>query len=633
MKKSKSIFRNYILISPFLFILLNINNLSAQNDKLFIPIEYQNAIKNGTRTETGEPGKNYWQNKINYTIVADFNPETGILKGKETINFTNKSPDYIYTIVFNLYPDLYKKGGKRDSEVQATDLHDGTKIKSILVNDKIYYSHSSKWNYSDTHFYLNLSSGLKPDETVKIDIEWEFSMSKTTRIRNGKYSENTWFVSYWYPQIAVYDDIYGWDEINYDGLHEFYSPFADFDVKINVPAKQIIWATGELQNSKDIFIDKYFNKLETAKKSDKTIHIIDKNDLSEKITKNNENISWNFKADNVVDFAFSTSNHYLWDATSLIVDKKTGRRANIYAAYDKNSSDFYNVADIAKKTIKYLSDSLPGIPYPYPNMTVFNGHGGMEYPMIVNDGSELSKSRTVFLTSHEITHTFFPFYMGINQERFAWIDEGLTMFIPSQFQTNTTGKNQSQHSTQTYNSYAGKSLDLPLMTASFNIKNYEYYVLSYYKPEMAYRILEDIIGKELFIKSLQTLILRWNGKYTSPYDIFFTFNDVAGEDLSWFWKPWFFEFGYPDLELKNITQKDNIFEISVIKNGNLPIPVYLTVLYNDQTTEVFKETAKVWKNSNQYTYKLKSNKKIKSVTIGNKTIPDINTENNTFYLK
>jgi len=611
-------------------IILNISNLSAQNTNLYIPIEYQKAIKNKTRTLTGEVGENYWQNKIRYEIDADFNPETGLLKGKEIIIYTNNSPHNIHSVFFNIYSDLYKKGNKRDAAVKITDLHDGTKITSILINDKKNSSNLSKWNYSDTHFKLNLEKGLKTGESVKIELAWEFTMPKSTYIRNGKYAKNTWFVSYWYPQIAVYDDINGWDNIGYDGLHEFYMPFADFDVTIKLPAKQIVWAAGELQNAKDILVAEYYKRYKKAKTSDKIIHIIEKSDLSKKITKGNNDIFWNFKAKNVVDFAFSTSNHYLWDATSLIVDKKTQRRTNIHVAYKQNSHDFHSVADVSKKTLDYLSNTMPAIPYPYPSMTVFNGHGGMEYPMIVNDGSEFSMDRTIFLTSHEITHTYFPFYMGINQERYAWIDEGFTMFLPSEFQTNSGNTNQAESSTSNYEYYAGSSMDMPLMTESFNIKDYQYYIASYYKPEMAYRILEDLLGKELFLKAMQTFIHRWNGKYTSPYDFFFTFNNVANEDLSWFWKPWFFEFGYPDIAIKDVKKSNGSYEISIVKKGNLPVPIYLTIRYADGSNEILKKTARVWKNSNNFIFNHKTKKKITSIKLGNSIIPDINKKDNSY---
>jgi len=277
---------------------------------------------------------------------------------------------------------------------------------------------------------------------------------------------------------------------------------------------------------------------------------------------------------------------------------------------------------------------MPGIPFPYPRMSVFNGGGGMEYPMMVNDRSESNYKEMIDLTSHEIAHTYFPFYMGINQERYAWMDEGWAMFLPSELQDKLSkSKNNAKaaYSTFIYNIYAGNSSEAILMRPSYHIKDYEYYVASYYKPEIAYRILQDILGKELFLKAIQTYIKHWNGKYPTPYDFFNTINNVSQKDLFWFWKPWFFEFGVPDLGIKKVSYKNNQYEINIEKIGNLPVPIYIELFYDDDSKEIIKESAEVWKNgNNNFTITHKPKKKIKKLILGNKIIPDVNKKNNVY---
>ena len=602
--------------------------------KLFVPNEIQWAIKKGTRTKTGEPGKNYWQNKIKYDIKANFNPGTGLLKGKENISYTNKSPYSLNALVINLYPNLYKKGSKRDKPVHLGDLHDGIIISKIFIDEKEIDPNGEQCFFEGTLLYLTLITPLASNRQVKLSLEWEFNMQKTTQLRTGKYGENTWFIGYWYPQIAVFDDIFGWDEVQYDGLHEFYSPFADFNVTITVPENQLIWATGIWQNPESIFLDKYLKRYNKSLTANNIVQIVKQEDLNKSILKPaKENLrNWHFKADNVVDFAFSTSDHYIWDAASIIVDKNTKRRTVINVAYDKNSLDFYDVAKISKKTIQYLSDSMPGIPFPYPRMTIFNGGGGMEYPMMVNDRSETNYTEMINLTSHEISHTYFPFYMGINQERYAWMDEGWAQFLPSKLQDNLVkSNNQVAYSTYIYNLYAGNSSESILMTPSYHIEDYEYYIASYYKPEIAYRILQDIIGHEVFLKSIQTYIKRWNGKYPSPNDFFNTINHITKKNLNWFWKPWFFEFGYPDLGIGKVSQENKSLNITIQKIGNLPVPIYIEVFYHDDSKEIINKTAEVWKNGNaSYTIDHTSKKKIKKLILGNKIIPDVNKKNNIY---
>ncbi len=485
-----------LVILPTILILVQFS-LTSQ-EKLFVPNEIQGAVNNKTRTNNGEPGKNYWQNKIKYKIKADFNPITGLLKGTENINYINLSPYTLNMLVINLYPNLYKKGRTRDKPVHLGDLHKGVIISKIIIGDEEIEPNDENCFFEGTLLYLNLPKSLKTNMEINFGIEWEFNMQKTTQHRAGKYDENTWFIGYWYPQIAVFDDIFGWDEVQYDGLHEFYSPFADFDVTIKVPQNQVIWATGIWQNPEEILLKKYLNRYKKSLTSSDITKIIKPEDLK-KITLKTIKAdlrTWHFKAENVVDFAFATSDHYLWDATSITVDKETKRRTVINVAYNKNSLDFYDVAKISKKTIQYLSDSMPGIPFPYPRMSVFNGGGGMEYPMMVNDRSESNYKEMIDLTSHEISHTYFPFYMGINQERYAWMDEGWAMFLPSKLQDKLAKSNnnaKAAYSSYVYKVYAGNSSEAILMRPSYHIKDYEYYIASYYKPEIAYSCLWPFI--------------------------------------------------------------------------------------------------------------------------------------------
>ncbi|OQX98837.1 MAG: hypothetical protein B6I20_10595 [Bacteroidetes bacterium 4572_117] len=206
-----------------LFLILLFQFSLFTQEKLFVPNENQRAINNKTRTDNGELGKKYWQNKIKYIIKADFNPKTGFLKGKEAINYINLSPYTLNTLVINLYPNLYKKGSTRDKPVDLGDLHEGIVISRIEIDNLEINPNGKDCFFEGTHLYLALPNSLKTNKETSLTIEWEFNIQKTTQLRTGKYDENTWFIGYWYPQIAVFDDVFGWDEVPYDGLHEFYS--------------------------------------------------------------------------------------------------------------------------------------------------------------------------------------------------------------------------------------------------------------------------------------------------------------------------------------------------------------------------------------------------------------------------
>jgi hypothetical protein len=610
----------------FLFLICNlfVISLSSQTSSLPIQKEFQASVNRAYRTLDGKPGQNYWQNEVRYKIEADFNPETGKLSGKEFVYYKNNSPSTLYSLVINLYPNLFEKGNLRDREVNKNDIHDGVKIKSINVEGNEINPLGGSCHYEGTILRLSLPKPLWRKDKILLEIEWEFTMPAKTQIRVGKYSDKTWFIGYWYPQIAVFDDLYGWDEIPYDGLHEFYSAFADFDVKITTPAKNLVWATGVWQNPDSVLNKQYLDRYKKALNSSKVVKIVEEKDLYEDITQSATTNTWYFKAENVTDFSFATSDHYLWDGLSVVVDKKSKQETFIQTAYSKNALDFYEVANISKKTIEYLSESMPGIPFPYPRMTVFNGGGGMEFPMMVNDRSCNSASATLNLTSHEIAHTYFPFYMGINQERFSWMDEGMAQFLPAEFQNQQlTYNDQATQSAYVYAMYAGSSLEMPMMVPSYFMKGYEYYVDSYYRPELAYRTLQNLLGEELFLKALQEFIKRWNGKYPCPYDFFFTVNDVAEEDLAWFWKPWFFEIAWPDLGIAEVLENNGVCKIQVKNKGGLPLPVEINIKYKDGSSDAISKSAKSWQFAgNELIVEFKTKKEMKEITLGNSRIPD-----------
>jgi len=626
--KSRALFA--ILVISFF------TTFAQKKSSLYIPRNIQDAYTENTRSFDGKPGERYWQNSADYDIKAELFPSTRILKGEENIIYHNNSPFFIGQVVFRLYQDLYKTGSKRDRFIDPSDVGQGVNIDQININGKpVKVTSSSYVRRSGTLMFVSLlSSSVEKGQSVSIDIKWSFKIDKNTLIRMGAYDSTSFFVGYWYPRIAVYDDIDGWDENEYNGQNEFYEDFCNFKVAITVPKNYLVWGSGVVEDAQKIFSKDVYAKYQKALTSDSIIHVVSSDDIKNKrnVTIDKPKITYQFKTDSVYDFAFATSNHYCWDATSVTVDNNTNRNTLVSAAYKQSSTDFVKVANIAKATLKYLSTEMPAVPYPFPQMTVFNGGDGMEYVMIVNDRSCSTWSETVHLTSHEISHTYFPFYMGINQYKYAWMDEGWAMFLPSEFQTNLAPSvDQAMVSARTYNAYAGKELDAPLMQPSFNIRNYEYYIASYYRPEMAYRFLEDLLGKDLFKKCLQTFIERWHGKHPIPYDFFFTFDNVAGEDLSWYWNPWFFERGYPDLAIKSAVKDSTKYTIEIENVGTMPIPIQLRYNYADGTFEYEHKTPRVWKMGlKTYTIEKKSDKPIKSIELGNPQIPDVDLKNNFF---
>jgi hypothetical protein len=604
-------------------------------DNLYMPTNIQKAYEKGTRTFKGEPGENYWQNQADYTIKIELHPKQRELSGDETIYYQNNSPDTLKNLYFQLFQDIYKKGTLRDFALDSSDIHQGTVVHYIKVNgDSVQLTgDKSMIKRSASLLRLELEEPLPPGDDLNLDLGWESILPKTKHLRMGAYGDSAFFVAHWFPRIAVYDDIDGWDRYPYSGTQEFFNDFGDFDVEITVPGDFIVWATGLLQNIDEVLDDKYVERYEEASISDSVIHIVSGEDyLNGSIPIENDKNIWIFEASNVPDFAFATSNCYLWDATSLIVDEDSERRVVVDAAYRRTSEDFYEVAEIGKESIKFLSTDMPGYPFPYPKMTVFNGSGGMEYPMIVNDGTTTTRSRTIGLTSHEIAHTYFPFFMGTNEKKYAWMDEGWAVMLNFDFQNRMTdGINQISRELRTYSLVAGRDIDLPMMIPSIYLKGRAYRNASYSRPAIAYYFLKDLMGDDKFKEALHLYMDRWNGKHPIPYDFFYTFDQVHGENLSWFWNPWFFERGYADLAIKKVSNNNGQTEVIIEKIGLLPVPIKLKVVYSDDSEEIITHSAKVWRSgSRDYRITFENEKEIVSIEIGNNYIPDINKEDNIY---
>lgn len=622
-------------MNSFLIIaLLTSSSLIFAQNNLYLPRDILSAYEKDTRSFDGTPGKNYWQNSADYKIKVSVDPKTRLLKGSEKIIYYNNSPDTLKQIIFNIIQDLNKPETERGFTISKEALSDGVMIEKFLLNNsEIKLDSNDNVRRRNTLITIKIKDKpLLPGVQTNFEIDWNFIIPKGQNPRMGTYDSTSFFIAYWFPQIAVYDDIDGWDVLYHSGEQEFYNDFSNYEIEITVPNTFGVWATGILQNSEKVLTSEYLNKYKKAWTSDKVINIVTKEEVrSGKIYNSNSKFNtWKYRVENVTDFTFTMSDHYLWDAASLVVDKNTDRRVYIAAVYKEESKDFYEVAEIARKTINYFSNELPGVPFPYPCLTIFNGSGGMEFPMIINNGSAERRSGTVGVTSHEIAHQYFPFYMGINEEKYGWMDEGMATFLPFDFQEKEGQYNPQLRNVDSYERNAGTEMELPMMIPNYEMKGSVQRMAIYVRPGLAYNFLRDALGKELFGECIQGYIRRWNGKHPIPYDFFFTFNEASGKDLNWYWKPWFFERGYPDLSIKEADYKNGMLEAVIEKVGIIPTSVKLSVTLEDSTVVEIYETAMIWENQNTFTVKKELHANPISLILGSDMIPDSDRDNNYF---
>lgn len=596
--------------------------------KAQLPVEhvFEQAYTKHTRDKSGAPGKNYWQNKANYDIKIDFNPTTRLIKGQIEATYFNNSPDTLKELWFKLYPNLYKKGVPRKSKINTRDLGEGVKISLLAINNKP--TTPLERVVHGTNMHLNVSP-IPPGKETKLTINYSYTLNKGSHVRTGQVDEGAHFIAYFFPRVAVYDDIDGWDKHPYNGAEEFYNDFCNFDVAITVPKNFMVWATGDLTNAKTVLHPIVYKKLIEAEKSDTVIDVIDVNDLTNSaVTANNQFNVFKYEAKNVVDFAFATSNHYLWKATSLVVDTSTSRRTRAEAVFNEKHKDYFEVVDFAKKTVEAMSFRFPKWPFPYSHITVFDGLDQMEYPMMVNDNPLEKREDVITLTDHEIFHTMFPFYMGINETKYGWMDEGwatIGEWLISRMIDSTIVDDYGVAQTA---ASSGSKDDTPIVTPTFQLAGVGTFTNSYPKPGLGYLYIKDYLGDALFEKALHHYINNWNGKHPMPHDFFNSMNTGSGKNLNWFWQRWFFGTNVMDMSLKTVVKADDGYKITVENNGK-PLPIYLTITFNDDSHENLHQSIVAWENGNNVCeLKIVTQKEIAKIELANPHVPDKHPNDN-----
>jgi hypothetical protein len=615
---------------PFILLLGSTTTFAQQT--LPIAVNLQNTYTKGTRTATGAPGKNYWQNTADYKIKVNFDPKTRLVSGTVGIDYFNNSPDTLKRVQFKLYPNLYKKGAVRQMQVSADDLTDGVHISSLSIDNKT--QDSAKRRINGTNMTLRVSP-IAPKQKVRFDISYAYTLNKGSHIRTGQVDTGAFFIAYFFPRVAVYDDIDGWNDYPYVGAQEFYNDFCHFSAEITVPGNYKVWATGDLKNATDVYDNRIVKRIADAGVSDKVTDIITEDDVKAgNITKNNPTNTWKFEADSVTDFVFATSNHYLWKASSLVVDPKTGRRTRVDAVFNEKHKDYYAVVNYARKTVEVMSYKFPKWPYPYQHETVFDGLDQMEYPMMVNDNPLEDKADAIELTDHEIFHTMFPFYMGINETKYGWMDEGWATIGEWLVSPEIDPSIVDPYGVSAVEQSAGHEVDVPVMTLTPMLTGAASFTDSYPKPGLGYLYVKDMLGDELFTKALHYYIAQWHGKHPMPYDFFNCMNTGSGINLNWFWKAWFFDNGVTDLAIGKVTNAGLKYSVNIAKVGSKPIPVNLTVYYADGTTELVHKSIAVWATGNKTTgVNFTAKKAVKKLVLGTTYDPDSNKKDNVWASK
>jgi hypothetical protein len=620
-------------ITPLLLLLLAVSLSRAQvhfPDDLFIPTEFQSAYRHGTRSLDGQPGPSYWQNHAAYDIAVDVDPDKAHLRGQASITYTNHSPDQLEVLYLTLLYDLSRRGNVRNEPLPADWLTDGTLINTLSINGQpVDLDNRRQVARFGTELRVRLAEPLLPGQTLQISVDWEEDLLPGDAGRTGLVDEHTYFNGYWYPKVAVYDDIDGWDTNPWLGMAEFYSDLSDMEVAITIPREYTVWATGLLQNAEEVLPPAIFARYESAATASEPVTIIGAEDREAGVRMLTD--TWRFRAEKVPDFAFAFSDRYLWEGTSLPTG---GQQVRIHTVYPASRQEFFGeVTGWQREIMRFFSEELPGVPYPYPAFTSFYKPypaGGMEFPMMANNGSPEQPARMIGLTAHEMYHMYVPFYVRINEEKFAWMDEGWADFLDQRAMASILEDPSSdeQRIAQKYflERTLGSQTNVPLITSTEYQTGDNYGYTSYSHPAFIYGLLEEALGPDTFRECLQGYMERWAYKSPTPYDFFFSFSDLSGRDLNWFWRPWFTEWGYPDLAITDVQPGT----VTVAMRGNRPLPVELVAEYLDGEVVISEHNISVWAGGAQeLTFDLLEGQLPVRITL-NDWWPDIHPEDNYF---
>ncbi|UHG89287.1 M1 family metallopeptidase [Spirosoma oryzicola] len=609
---------------------------AAQSQQLYMPRNIKQAYQKGTRSMDGKPGKKYWQNSARYAITITAAPPNRTIRGTEEITYVNNSPDTLRQLVFKLFLNSHQPGAIRQSAVSANYLTSGIHIDKYAENNT-----SKTWQDagSSTVKRVGLTKPLLPRDSVKLSLDWHYDISVESN-REGALDSTTFFLAYFYPRVAVYDDYNGWDRTDFTEAQEFYNDFNDYSLTVNVPKNYVVWATGNLLNTDEVLQPTYAKRLNESMRTDSVVHIATLAEMTAgNVTKSQAVNSWKWSASYVPDVALCISNHYVWDASSVVVDKSTKRRASVQAAFLDTAKDFHQMVDFGRHSLDWFSNNWPGIPYPYPKTTIVQGFADMEYPMMVNDATTDDLNFSRFVAEHEIAHTWFPFYMGINETRYGFMDEGWVtaleyLISQADLGTETATRNFQQFRVAYWSKDPSAEQDLPIITPANILSGAALGNNEYGKAAIGYLALKELLGDAVFKKALHDFMDRWHGKHPTPWDMFYSFNDASGQDLNWFWNNWFFSNHYIDYSIRQVIPSASKCTISLENIGGYVAPVDIVVTYTDGTTETFHQTPNLWKaNQKQATVNLTTKKKVQAVTLQGGIFMDADPSNNSWKAK
>ncbi|MEO7215601.1 M1 family metallopeptidase [Mucilaginibacter sp.] len=607
---------------------------------------------NEFHSPNGEPGPKYWQNRVDYQLEVKLDTVAKTISGSSTINYTNNSPDALQYLWLHLDQNTYKKDARSNfvTGFPAPDHTTGYQIESVslLQNGK-----ATKLNYviTDTRMQVRLPLAVSPKGgKISLVIKYHYTIpgsfgGRTDYIdtKNGKIYE----IAQFYPRMCVYDDMRGWDTAPFLGSGEFYLEYGDIDYKVTLPADMIVAGSGELVNPAEVLTAKQISRLASAKASDKTIMIRTAAEVTDPSSRpaGKSSLTWHFKMLNTRDVAFGASKAFIWDAARVnLPGGKKSLAMSVYPVESAGKEAWDRATEYLKGSIEYFSEKW--FVYPYPVAVNEAGiAGGMEYPGIVFDGITDKGKDLFWITAHEIGHNWFPMIVGSDERRFAWMDEGFNTFIDV-YASDMVNKGEfGPKRDSEYAENSGNPADeiIPfitdpeapsMMTAPDAIPEKYRHPYTYFKPAFGLILLrEQILGKDRFDYAFKNYIHKWAYKHPQPDDFFRSMENGAGEDLSWFWKGWFYNNYKLDIALidAKYVDKDHTkgIKVTIANKELMAMPFTVEVKLKDGSKQRTYFPVETWLQQKVATITIPTTQDVESVTVDpDNALPDVNRKNN-----
>ena len=589
------------------------------------------------RSASGAPGPRYWQQRADYALEATLDTATNILRGTGHIYYVNRSPDALDYVWVQLDQNLFAPGSISGVLNQPPLLFAGGVVfdfsgkgfvGGITVDRFAAAGRPLTTKIFGTMMRVELPRPLGPDLRITFDIAWHFPIPPYGGGRMGRVGSRFYELGQWYPRMAVYDDVHGWNTLPFLGAGEFYLEFGDFDVSLTVPAGFMVTATGALANPTVIRTPQERARLARVFTSSQVVQVITREEAIANATRRVPGTrTWRFTASGVRDFAWAAGSGLRWDASvwdGILVQ----------TFYHPEATPWEEANAMLRFALRHFSGALGQ--YPWPQISGVEGLiEGMEYPMVIYCPSLQKREDQYWVLMHELGHQWFPMQVGSDERRYPWMDEGFNTFADYDaaeafFKGTAYGDTVRRELLGAYAATAIPGSEQPMITKPDEVR--QLYWTAYQKPALMLSILrEAVVGREEFDRALREYVRRWKGKHPQPADFFRTMSNLTGRDLDWFWRNWIYTTARLDQAVDSVRAGSDSAFIYLSNRGQMVLPVTLELRYADGTTESRNLPVEMWDLGSRFTYRLATAKRLSNVVIDPRRIyPDIARDNNSW---